>query len=88
VRATVTVGTRRRIAANGRRTIDSAARVMLRPVGNPLPLGFLVLAGGTLLVSGLQLGWLASDEAQRSVGGPLKAQLAPLEREAGAREQL
>jgi succinate-acetate transporter protein len=35
---------------------------MLRPIGNPLPLGFLGLAGGTLLVSGLQLGWL--DPAQ------------------------
>jgi succinate-acetate transporter protein len=35
-----------------------AARIMLRPIGNPLPLGFLALAGGTLLLSGLQLGWL------------------------------
>jgi succinate-acetate transporter protein len=29
---------------------------------NPLPLGFLALAGGTLLVSGLQFGWLAPDQ--------------------------
>ena len=34
------------------------ARVFLRPLGNPLPLGFLALAAGTLLLSGLQLGWL------------------------------
>ena len=33
-------------------------RIVLRPIGNPLPLGFLALAAGTLLVSGLQLGWL------------------------------
>jgi uncharacterized protein len=33
-------------------------RIMLRPLGNPLPLGFLALAAGTLLVSGLQLEWL------------------------------
>ena len=33
-------------------------RVMLRPIANPLPLGFLALAGGTLVVSALQLGWL------------------------------
>ena len=33
-------------------------RIFLRPIGNPLPLGFLGLGGGTLLVSGLQLGWL------------------------------
>ena len=32
--------------------------MFLRPIGNPLPLGFLGLGGGTLLVSGLQLGWL------------------------------
>jgi succinate-acetate transporter protein len=33
-------------------------RTFLRPIGNPLPLGFLGLAGGTLIVSGLQLGWV------------------------------
>jgi succinate-acetate transporter protein len=33
--------------------------VFVRPLANPLPLGFLALAGGTLLVSGLQLEWLA-----------------------------
>jgi uncharacterized protein len=38
---------------------EQPARIVLRPIGNPLPLGFLALAGGTLLVSGLQLGWLA-----------------------------
>ena len=39
---------------------------MLPPIGNPLPLGFLGLAGATLLVSGLQLGWL--DACRRGVG--------------------
>jgi uncharacterized protein len=38
--------------------VSAAARIVLRPIGNPLPLGFLALAGGTLMVSGLQLGWL------------------------------
>jgi uncharacterized protein len=33
-------------------------QVFLRPLANPLPLGFLALAGATLLVSGLQLEWL------------------------------
>jgi hypothetical protein len=37
----------------------TAARIMLRPIGNPLPLGFLALAGGTLLIAALQLAWLA-----------------------------
>jgi succinate-acetate transporter protein len=40
----------------------TAARVMLRPIANPLPLGFLALAAGTLLISGLQLGWLAPEQ--------------------------
>jgi uncharacterized protein len=42
-------------------TLES--RVMLRPLGNPLPLGFLALAAGTLLV--IQLEWLQpTDGAQ------------------------
>lgn len=44
--------------------VEHAARIVLRPIGNPLPLGFLALAGGTLLVSGLQLGWLQQEEGQ------------------------
>jgi uncharacterized protein len=43
---------------------SGAARIVLRPVGNPLPLGFLALAGGTLLVSGLQLAWLKPADGQ------------------------
>jgi uncharacterized protein len=44
-------------------TLES--RIVLRPLGNPLPLGFLALAAGTLLVSGLQLEWLQpTDGAQ------------------------
>ena len=39
-------------------SIDANTRIVLRPIANPLPLGFLALAGGTLVVSGLQLGWL------------------------------
>jgi uncharacterized protein len=38
--------------------VEGAARIVLRPIGNPLPLGFLALAGATLVVSGLQLDWL------------------------------
>jgi succinate-acetate transporter protein len=40
------------------------ARVVLRPLGNPLPLGFLALAAATLLVSGLQLGWLKPSDGK------------------------
>lgn len=56
----------------------SAARVVLRPIANPLPLGFLALAAGTLLVSGLQLGWLAAAES-RDVGLILLAFVVPLQ---------
>lgn len=45
--------------------VAAAARIVLRPVANPLPLGFLALAAGTLLLSALQLRWLAdTDGAQ------------------------
>jgi hypothetical protein len=37
---------------------ETLTRITLRPIANPLPVGFLALAGGTLLLSGLQLGWV------------------------------
>jgi uncharacterized protein len=40
----------------------SPPQVFLRPLANPLPLGFLALAGATLLVSGLQLEWLTPSD--------------------------
>ncbi|MBN2624791.1 MAG: hypothetical protein JXA83_15540 [Acidimicrobiales bacterium] len=48
--------------APGPALLERSTRVVLRPVGNPLPLGFLALAGGTLVVSGLQLGWVDAAE--------------------------
>jgi succinate-acetate transporter protein len=39
-----------------------AARIIVRPVGNALALGFSGLAFATLVASGLELGWIASDE--------------------------
>jgi succinate-acetate transporter protein len=35
---------------------------MLRPIANPLPLGFIALAAATVSVSALQLGWFDPDE--------------------------
>jgi uncharacterized protein len=58
--------------------MNATTRVMLRPIGNPLPLGFLALSGGTLLVSGLQLGWL-SDSDGRDVALILIAFVFPLQ---------
>lgn len=38
-------------------------RIVLRPTGNPLPLGFMALALGTIGFSALQLGFVSTDEA-------------------------
>jgi uncharacterized protein len=58
--------------------VTAAARVVLRPIGNPLPLGFLGLAVGTLLLSGLQLGWLQEEEG-REVALVLIAFVVPVQ---------
>ncbi len=38
------------------------ARVVLRPIGSPLPLGFLALAVGSLVLAGLQLRWISGTQ--------------------------
>lgn len=58
--------------------LEAAARVVLRPIGNPLPLGFLALAGGTFVVSGLQLGWFSPSEGP-NVALVLVAFVVPLQ---------
>jgi uncharacterized protein len=55
---------------------ESAARITLRPIANPLPLGFLALAIATLLVSALQLQWLDPVE-ERAVGLALLSLVVP-----------
>jgi succinate-acetate transporter protein len=47
---------------NGQVSAPSAARIFLRPLATPLPLGFIALSAATLLISGLQLGWLGIDQ--------------------------
>jgi succinate-acetate transporter protein len=61
-----------------RATPAAAARLFLRPIANPLPLGFIALAAATLLISGLQLGWLGIDQGQ-SVALILIAFVFPLQ---------
>jgi hypothetical protein len=41
----------------------TVARVVLRPIGSPLPLGALALVPSGLLLAGLQLGWFPDDQA-------------------------
>ncbi len=43
----------------------SSARIVLRPLGNPLPLAFFALAAGTFTLSALQLGWIPADEGDQ-----------------------
>src|SRR3954470_21059932 len=59
-------------------SVERATRIMLRPLANPLPLGFLALGAGTLVVAGLQLGWIAPTEG-RSVALILLAFVFPLQ---------
>jgi len=42
--------------------VERSTRIILRPLANPLPLGFLALAGGTFVLSGLQLNWIKPSE--------------------------
>jgi uncharacterized protein len=58
--------------------VERAARVVLRPIGNPLPLGFLALAAATLLVAALQLEWIPAGEST-NVGLVLVGFVFPLQ---------
>ena len=39
-------------------------RVMLRPIGSPLPLGAFTLVPAGLMLAGLQLGWFSPHDAK------------------------
>lgn len=58
--------------------LEQSTRIVLRPLGNPLPLGFLALAGGTFVVGGLQLGWIDAAEGN-NVALALIAFVVPLQ---------
>jgi uncharacterized protein len=50
-----------------RRRAEAVTRVVVRPIGSPVGLGLFGLAAGTLVMSGLQLGWVDAAEG-RNVG--------------------
>ena len=58
--------------------VEQATRIILRPIANPLPLGFIALATGTLLLSALQLEWLQPTEG-RTIAVILLVFVAPLQ---------
>jgi succinate-acetate transporter protein len=51
---------------------------VLRPIGSPLPLGFVALGTGSITLSGLQIGWLPTIESHQ-VALVLLALVAPLQ---------
>ena len=51
-------------------------RLFLRPIANPLALGFAGLAGATLVAAGLELGWIA--QGDRTQAGLIILLFAPL----------
>lgn len=54
-----------RAAVNGRVTpSETVARVVLRPIGSPMPLGAFTLVPAGLLLAGLQLGWFTPHDAK------------------------
>jgi succinate-acetate transporter protein len=56
----------------------SHTRIMLRPVGSALPLGFFSFSVGMLLLACASIGWIPADES-RQVGMLLMAFVFPLE---------
>ncbi len=50
------------LATSDLRETEAMARVFLRPMGSPLPLGFAALAAGTFTVAGLQLSWIPASQ--------------------------
>ena len=41
------------------------SRIVLRPIGSPLPLGFVALGGASVALSGLQLSWIPVTESHQ-----------------------
>lgn len=51
-----------RAREEARRRIETTTRVVLRPLGSPIPLGLFGLAGATLVLAAYQLGWVGAAE--------------------------
>lgn len=64
--------------SNGGRSHQDYTRIVLRPLGSPLPIGFFSFGVGMLLVGCLSIGWIPTAE-QKTVGMMLIAFVFPLE---------
>lgn len=60
------------------RRLEQAARLTLRPIGSPLPLGMLALGGASILLTGEQLSWIPAGDA-REVGLAVLVFTVPLQ---------
>jgi uncharacterized protein len=47
---------------NGGRSAQEMSRIFLRPLGSPMPLGMIALAGASLMLTAYQLSWLPTTE--------------------------
>src|SRR3954462_8234884 len=48
-----------------RRRVEALTRITVRPIGSPTGLGLFGLAAATIVVSGLQLGWVEQAEGKK-----------------------
>lgn len=60
------------------RRLEEVARVNLRPIASPLPMGFVALAIATVAVAAINLGWIPANEGD-AVAFALLAFIAPLQ---------
>jgi succinate-acetate transporter protein len=65
------------VSSDGNQHVDHT-RIMLRPIGSGLPLGFYAFGIGMLLLAALAIGWIPISE-QKNVGMMLMAFVFPLE---------
>jgi len=65
------------VSGDGNRQVDHT-RIVLRPIGSGLPLGFFAFGIGMLLLAGLAIGWIPLDE-EKHVGQFLFTFVFPLE---------
>ena len=56
----------------------SAARIFLRPIGSPLPLGMVALAGASVMLTADQVGWLPTTQGH-DVAAAILAFAVPLQ---------
>ena len=59
-------------------SVPSMARIILRPIGSPMPLGFLGLAAATTTLAGIELNWVPLSQ-HATVGLVLVAFALPLQ---------